>query len=111
MELGENGIVKEFPEIKKNRNISLFIIAGIFLTILLIGMVWTNIIFSDKDFGSTITNEIITPEVPVDIDAPVNVDNQYNNNFTLNIALDSHITEMIAKEVIKIINNETNYAD
>lgn len=73
----------------------------IFLCILLI---WSNLIYSGKNYGTTIdvNNSIkVTP-------AQTNISNIYKNNHTINVYLDyEEISKMIADEVIDIINNET----
>lgn len=82
-----------------------------FLLIILIGIVWFNISFADKEFSTNIP-------VNVDID-DTNINNMNNtninnnqNNFTINIDLGGELSEVISEtvseRVLEIINNQTN---
>lgn len=77
---------------------------AIFICIILFASI---LVYSGKDYGTTIdinTSINVTP-------SKTNITNTYNNdyNHTINVYLDyKEIAEMIADEVLEIINNETD---
>jgi len=109
MELNLSGIKKE----SNSKNyITTILFLSIFLVLFLIAIIWTNLIFSSKEFSSTINNNVDTPDIPVNINNPIDVTNNYDNQYKINntviIQIDEEIAKLLAKEVLDIIKNETN---
>jgi len=92
---------------KKRTYWTIMAVVGFLCLLLLVNMVWSNSIYSGKEYGTK-----------VDVNTPINVSpaqtdisNTYNNNnsHTINVNLDyDGISEIIADKVLEIINNETS---
>lgn len=69
---------------------------------------YSAITFANKDFSTQVTNNVDTPDVPVNVSVNTITNNDYHNNFTLN--LDQYIIDSIANQVANKLNisNNTN---
>jgi len=87
-EIGSNPITKDYTLISKANLIGIWVLIGVLILFLMIGIIWSNStkssfnkIFKDKNFGDT--NNINVE--PANVSVPVNISdkNIYYNNFTI----------------------------
>ncbi len=95
---------------KKSTYIGLWSLAGFIILLMIIGMVWGITTFKNKDFTPKVTNDINV--APPNVTVPINNNYTHNienkDNLTININVGDELSQIIADEVIDIINNKTN---